>query len=106
VIVRSGSRVLDPRRASSWLVDDFGEDWVVPKSEVRYLITRRVDGALLFTAYGANGQLIGERLFADAAEGAALMERLAAEKLVELWRPIPDGLSSATRFLDSAPGSK
>jgi hypothetical protein len=99
--------VLDPRRASGWLGKDFGEDWVVPKSEVRYLVTRPVDGALLFTAYGAKGQLIGERLFADAEAGSALMKRLYDENLIEPWREIPEGLQSATRFLDAAqPGSQ
>jgi hypothetical protein len=97
---RRGSRVIDPRRASGWLGKDFGEDWVVPKSEVRYLIARRVQGSLLFTAYGADGQLIGERLFANSVTGNEVMKRLSDQNLVEQWRDIPDDSVSATRFLD------
>lgn len=97
---RSGSRVRDPLGAASIFGKDFGEDWVVPKAAARYLVVRAVDASLLITAYGPDGQILGERLFADAASGASVMERLAADGFVDPWRDIPDGASSATRFLN------
>jgi hypothetical protein len=106
VPARSGSRVIDPLRAHAWLGKDFGEDWVVPKSEVRYLVTRRVERSMLFTAYGPDGQLIGERLFADAAAGSDMMRHLSDARFVEEWRDIPDEIRSATRFLDGGPSPR
>ena len=92
--------MIDPRRASGWLGKNFGEDWVVPKTEMRYLVTRSLDASLLLTAYGADGQLIGERVFPDGALGSDIMKRLTDENLVEAWQEIPDGPVSATRFLE------
>lgn len=93
--------MLDPRRAAGWLSEDFGEDWAVPRAEVRYLVTRDVGPSLLLTAYGRDGQVVGERLFADATAGSEVMRRLLQDELVEPWRDIPEDRTSATRFLDS-----
>ena len=99
--LRTGTRVLAPGPALGFFGRDFGEDWVVPKAEVRYLVARDVAAARLITAYGSDGQVLGERLFANAAEATAVMRRMKDENLVESWREIPDGEVSATRFLQT-----
>jgi hypothetical protein len=101
VALRTGTRVLDPRPALRFLGRDFGEDWVVPKAEVRYLVARTVAASILLTAFGREGQVLGERLFPDAAEAAAVMERMRDEKVVEGWREIPEDEVSAARFLET-----
>jgi hypothetical protein len=97
---RAGSRVLDALRAAAVFREDFGEDWVVPKAAPRYLVLRALDDAVLFTAYGPEGQIIGERVVRPPAAGEALMRELLARGAVEPWRVIPEGTASATRFLD------
>jgi hypothetical protein len=106
VASRTGTRVLAPSRALGWFAPDFGEDWVVPKSAVRYLVARRTGAALLLTAYGKGGEVLGERLFADAIAGEDVMRGLSDAGLVESWREIPEGSASATRFLDAVATSK
>jgi hypothetical protein len=98
---RVGARVVDPRGALAWLGKDFGEDWVVPKAEVRCLVARDVGAARLLTAYGPDGQLLGERLFPTAAEAEAVMRALRDRRLSGDWREIPDDAPSAREFLES-----
>jgi len=101
VALRTGTRVLASGPALGFFGHDFGEDWVVPKAEVRYLVARDVAASRLITAYGPDGQVLGERLFADAADATAFMRRMSDENLVETWREIPDGEVSAMRFLQT-----
>jgi hypothetical protein len=92
--------VLDPRKALGWLGRDFGEDWVVPRAQVRCLVARSIGASKLLTAYGPDGQVLGERLFASAGEADAVMRRLSEENLAEEWREIPDDVASARLYLD------
>jgi hypothetical protein len=64
-------------------------------------VTRDLGGSLLLTAFGAGGEVVGERLFAEAEAGSRVMQSLVRDHLVEPWREIPEDLPSATGFLDS-----
>jgi hypothetical protein len=98
---RVGARVVDARGALAWLGKDFGEDWVVPKAEVRYLVARGVGAATLLTAYGPDGQVLGDRLFPTAGEAETVMRGLRERGLASDWREIPDDAPSAREFLES-----
>jgi hypothetical protein len=96
-----GALVLAPRKALGWLAKDFGEDWVVPKAEVRCLVARSVGETRLLTAYGPDGQVLGERLFRTAAEAEAVMRGLSEQNLAGAWQDIPDDVASARQFLEA-----
>jgi hypothetical protein len=96
---RIGARVLDSRRTLVWLGQDFGEDWVVPKVEARCLVARRDSRQVLVTAYGRDGEVLGERVF--AGDGKRLLAGLHEESLVDAWRDIPDDVASAREFLET-----
>jgi hypothetical protein len=98
---RVGARILDPRGALGWLVKDFGEDWVVPKAAVSCLVARNLGASTLLTAYGPDGQVLGERLFPTADEARGVMRRLHEANLAGEWLDIPDDVPSARQFLEA-----
>jgi hypothetical protein len=79
-----------------------GEDWVVPREGVRYLVARELAAGALLSAYDAAGRIVGERFAASLAALEAVLEGFAARGLGPSPRAIPGDAPSALRWLDSA----
>ncbi len=103
MVMRRRTRILDSLAAHRLFVADFGEDWVVPKAPLRYVVLSAVGNAALLTAFGPDGLLLGERLFPDPRRAAYLLDRLAADGMAEPPRDLPPPPESATRALDRSP---
>lgn len=78
---------------------DLGEDWIVPKAAVRYLVAREVPGGALLTAYTGDGQLAGERFAGSFEELEELLHKAHAGGRAEVIRSIPEGTPSALEAL-------
>lgn len=79
---------------------DLGEDWIVPREPVRYLVAQRTSQGAIMTAYGPSGTIVGERHAGSLDELVALLNAAAQRGVAESPRPIPDDAPSALAWLD------
>lgn len=100
-MTRLGTRLPDGTPPDPALFrSDLGEDWVVPRASVRYLVVQPTADGGVMTAYDPQGSIVGERYAATLDELARLLDAAAARGVVEKPRPIPDDASSALAWLD------
>ncbi len=92
--------MLDSLAVARTFADDFGEDWVVPRAAIRYVVVRESGPEAILTAFGPQAQIVGERHFPDGAQAMRAIERLASDGSAEPVRDLPEPPASATRFLD------
>ena len=63
---RIGAKVVPGARLDGGLFGrNLGEDWVVPRDPIGFLVASEVDEGALLTAYTEDGRVVGER-FADS----------------------------------------
>jgi len=98
---RIGTR-LDPSAAPAPLLfrTDLGEDWVVPRERVRYLVVGPTSSGALMTAYDPEGRIVGERFAATFEELLHVLESAALRGTAEPSRAIPQDAPSALIWLD------
>lgn len=98
---RLGTRIVKPGLLLSSLCGPgLGEDWVVPKSKVRYLVQLEVPSGFLLNAYDEAGRIVGERFHAATPEEPSPLRLLAGTGVAEPLRVIPEAVKSALAFLD------
>ncbi|MAG58515.1 MAG: hypothetical protein CMJ83_19680 [Planctomycetes bacterium] len=99
---RLGTRLLTDAPLVDLFGPDLGEDWVVPREPVHYVVVAGLaDGALL-TAYDPSGRIVGERWSATFEDLARVLDGAARRGQAEPPRTLPDG-GSALRWLDGSP---
>ncbi|NRA96531.1 MAG: hypothetical protein HRU14_10025 [Planctomycetes bacterium] len=79
---------------------DLGEDWVVPRSAVRYLVVQQTAEGAVMTAYGPHGSIVGDRYASSLDALTALLTSAAQRGVAETPRIIPDDAPSALAWLD------
>ena len=89
----------DSPASSTLLAGAFGEDWVVPKQPVAYLILTPTANAGVLSAYDALGRLVGERFDPSTDHLLDLLHGLAARGIADGPIPIPEPEKSALRYL-------
>lgn len=101
---RVGTRIHEGQRLpADALGRDAGEDWIVARERIRYLIARTVAGGAVLSGYDAQGRLMGERFAPDFGEIRKLLDAAVAAGVAEPWREIPPDVGSALRWLDRKP---
>lgn len=79
---------------------DLGEDWVVPRERLRYLVVTDSDDGALMTAYDPSGRIVGERFASSFDELRTVLLEAAERGAAEAIRTIPDDARSALSWLD------
>jgi hypothetical protein len=92
---RLGCRLLTPTGISpTWFSRNFGEDWIVPKGAIVYLVLHRKGASSQLTAFDKGGLLVGEVHQQSGVDLLALLSDLVRDGLTSELVAIPSGKSA------------
>lgn len=100
--MRIGTRILRDAPGAIDFGTDLGEDWVVPKGGIRYLVARELAQGAILSGFDGEGRLVGERWSASLTALREILEALAARGIIEPPREIPDTAGTALGYLNQS----